>query len=847
MKKNTFIVSALVMAFGAFALVGCEDSSGGASGAVGGEPSVKLWSATNLDKIMRDDVIENTTPAALNFELCQNEVEGAQFLITPQDGYKVGSFEVEISDLKSPNGDVIKKDALKIYLEKYINVTNKMGPNPLLHAGYIPDALLPFDVAVEYGENRVEGVNQSIYVTLETQTETPAGTYTGECTVDVDGTEFVIPVRATVWDFAISEEVHIQSLFQIWQDELMNGELDSSDEMYRVYYDKLAEYRISATNLLADTQEEFIEEAKKATENPKISAFALPYTSVYVSGVGMDINYGEVKSYLKNMILESTEEVFLLDKLVYYFGALIDEPQYTQSYDIAKRIFVGVNALEEELLSELEEEGYFSDKTEEYRKRVEDTLLNIPNLLTTYYTPEYFEDDELTYCPLFNELDGEENMAQYQKLKEANGSLWWYGCMGPCHPYPSYHQDDNLLGARILGIMQYDYDIDGNLYWAVNCYSKQTAGTGDLLRPADPYVDAPRWFPDWPTNGEGYLFYPGLDYGMDEPVVSLRLEAIRDGNEDYEYLYKLNQLTQGLSEYYDMEITTDGMVSNLYDRIYHGVQYVPDNENFLQVRRELAAIIERCGMDNKLVINGIRYSGDSATIEFLAADGYTAIVNGQNIEGKEQGKGRKYSYTIRMNEASNYFDISLQGNGETYETSVLAGGKTAVYSSVDTEAETEKLIPNDSAVQISFNEDSNFSVSGGSAKMYIESKFDPENPLATLTYNPQVSLDISAAQIDPMNLNSFIFEIYNDSDIDVDMRVKLKAPGSEYQLATYSLKKGQWTSIRLEGIYLTNWASLSKTQYIVLEFNNTVSNANKEGMPPQTLYLDDIIYSERTA
>ena len=35
---------------------------------------------------------------------------------------------------------------------------------------------------------------------------------------------------------------------------------------------------------------------------------------------------------------------------------------------------------------------------------------------------------------------------------------------------------------------------------------------------------------------EGALFYPGLDAGIEGPVASMRLKALRDGMEDYEYL-----------------------------------------------------------------------------------------------------------------------------------------------------------------------------------------------------------------------------------------------------------------------------------------------------------------------
>jgi hypothetical protein len=39
-----------------------------------------------------------------------------------------------------------------------------------------------------------------------------------------------------------------------------------------------------------------------------------------------------------------------------------------------------------------------------------------------------------------------------------------------------------------------------------------------------------------PYNGEGCLVYPGAAVGVDGPVAGLRLKAIRDSIEDYEYL-----------------------------------------------------------------------------------------------------------------------------------------------------------------------------------------------------------------------------------------------------------------------------------------------------------------------
>ena len=852
MKK---ILSNLLVLLMVISVVGCNNNE------ISNEPSLELWSATALEKIMRDDEYANKKPASLSYEMAKNEVEGAQFIITPRDGYEVKSFTVSISELKNKNGKTIPKDDVKIYLQKYINVTNEFNLDPSLHTGYIPDALLPFDKAIEYGENKVEGVNQGIYVTVETQPDTEAGNYTGTATLCVDGKNYSIPVDVTVWDFAISEEVHIGSIFSIWQQELIYGELNSSNEMYALYYDFLAEHRLSAGSLLSSfwynyTVDEYVAEVKRVSEDPRIATYCLPYRDAY----GQDTDYEYIKSILKSLILESKEDAELIDKATYFFGAIIDEPEYyTGRYALAHRIMLGIDNMEEEIIAELEEEGYFDKFNVEVQEEIKEKIRKIPNILTASYTQTYKQTEtefgfgECTYCPLFeqfdgyNEITGEENVELYQRLKDVSGSLWWYGCNWPIYPYPSYHLDASLLNSRIIGTMQYDYKIDGNLYWCVNFASQQNEiNNGDIVRASNPYEDAARNTPTSPSNGEGYLLYPGLDYGIKGPIGSLRLEAIRDGNEDYEYYYLLNQLTEELSKYYDTEITTEDMVSNLYDRLYKGVKVVPDIENFYKVKRELAAIIERCTEDNKLVVNGIKYAGENATIEFLAASDYNVKVNGQTLNGTKQGQGKQYTYTLTMDKDSNVFEIELEKDGKITSVEVLAGGKTKMLSSFDSEEELSVLGTNDEKVQVSFNDNEDFAISEGSAKVIIDSKFNPDDPFATLLYHPQLTIDVEENELNFLKMDSLVFNVYNANDFDVVMRIKLKVSDAiDYTVQEIVLKEKQWTNIKIDNIYLTNWSSLAYTKQIVFEFNDSIDNKNEAAMPQQVLYFEDLMYTEK--
>lgn len=815
------------------------------------DENVTIWSALSTTKVLRDLEYDMSDEAVLRYEMCKNEVEGAQFIITPASGYEVGSFTVEISELNGPNGAKIEKDDISVYLQKYINVYINATGNPNKRTGYHPDALLPFDKAVEYGENKVEGKNQAVYVTVETQETTPAGEYTGSASVTIDGEAYAVPVQVTVWDFAISEETHVKSLFAIWDDQLMYTELDSSKEMRQAYIDALAEYRLSPDQLAYESIEEYVEKAKAATKNPAITCYMLPYRSTINTdpelSLGGTLDFAYHKQYLKALALASTEECCLIDKLVYYPGALYDEPQFDASGNMNKQIIYVANKLdelEEELFAELEREGYFDGKSTEYKEHFRETLTNIPNLVTGPYNEDY--PDGVTYCPLFDQFDTQENRAEFTDAKERNGEVWWYGCTGPNYPYVTYHVDDSLVGARILNWMMYDYGIDGNLYWAVNYNLKAGTEAGDIGRPVDAYEEVRRSSVEGAINGDGYLFYPGVDYGIYGPVGSIRLEMIRDGIEEYEYLYKLDELAAELSGYYKTDISANEMVSNLYKRLYTGAKYVPDEENYFAVRRELASMIERVNGPDRFVAGEITYNGATASMDFYVADGYEVQVNGETLAGSVQGNGKKFTATAALDQSSNYFNIRLTKDGNVTAYDIFISGKVTEVQDFDEVASVGAVHANDETISVSHNTDAAYAVAGGSAKVHIVSKFDPDDPFETLTYFPEITFDANELGFKISELDQFTIMVYNASEEDINVKVYLGAPDRDYSFSTVTLRKGQWNTVTLSGIYLTNWSQLSAADRIIFRFSNTVNDENKVAMPDQILYLDNMIVAAKS-
>ena len=132
------------------------------------------------------------------------------------------------------------------------------------------------------------------------------------------------------------------------------------------------------------------------------------------------------------------------------------------------------------------------------------------------------------WCPLFS-LFRPESAAKRQAAGE---TIWTYTALCQRDPTPWWHIDFPLLNYRVPMWIGWRYRIRGLLYWGGMCHWRGVE---------DPWTDpktldrrAGRKDPLY--NGEGTIVYPGRAVGYDGIAPSLRLKALRDGIEDYEYL-----------------------------------------------------------------------------------------------------------------------------------------------------------------------------------------------------------------------------------------------------------------------------------------------------------------------
>jgi len=123
--------------------------------------------------------------------------------------------------------------------------------------------------------------------------------------------------------------------------------------------------------------------------------------------------------------------------------------------------------------------------------------------------------------------DFERNLADYERIRTGGDRLWFYTCWNPGGYYLNRFMDLPLLKTRLLHWGNFLYGLEGYLHWGFNYY----------LREQDPFESnnpmlAPGVHGKRVPAGDTHIVYPGDD----GPWLSMRLEAMRAGAEDFELL-----------------------------------------------------------------------------------------------------------------------------------------------------------------------------------------------------------------------------------------------------------------------------------------------------------------------
>lgn len=548
----------------------------------------EVWGVAATEKIIQDyedteyyeDIKE---PIALTIDSAKNDHENDQIIISANEAVK--EYKVEVSDLTQVGGkNVFKKENISVYNTGYCDIRKPSCDVGV--TGWYPDMIVPFDKAVEAGENKVEaGKNQSIFFSFYTPAEQATGEYEGTLTLTVDGDKIDVPVSLRVRNTAIGSVVHSKSRFSnTWH--FFLGEYDGTQHMLDQYTEMMLDYYVQPGYFMRDvsyTQENAEYYAQKAYEfgsRDSCSTICIPKQN---SGTTM------FATYIKEIAKISIEKNYNLIEKCYALGP--DEPavhnnlagmkQFAETF--ASGIEIAISDMTKEKEAYLQEHP--SADPDFYDEVVED-IGGIRHVTTVAYREDYEEYVDI-WCPLFHNFEPGYELGQYDNETE----LWFYGAISPRSPYPSYHITNTQINTRMLGWLQSIYNVEGNLYWSVNNYSSN--GNRPFL---DEYYESdPYHYVSF--DGEGFLFYPGAKYGIDGPIPTVRLEAIRDGYEEYELMYDLKEQYAKASESIGVEFTANDVIKDIAGSLYTGMKVTATEKTFTEARSQLLGLSEfsRCG------------------------------------------------------------------------------------------------------------------------------------------------------------------------------------------------------------------------------------------------------------
>lgn len=508
------------------------------------------------------------TPAgrfdALTFESARGEVESAQMILTPS--FDVTSFELTMNGLSNEKGNIIPGWAFEVYTQHYVTVSGS-GNAPNYSSTYnmynpttgksgwdgtYPDALIPQAEAIAAGENTIAaGKNQGIWVNLNVQDAAP-GTYTGYATLRVNGSAMQIPVSVHIYDVKLPEQVHAKSAVGIWWDMVEAGEGTSmTRELGDAYFEYLVSKRIMPLDAWNITRwdDAFVDYAADyLAVSPEISAYTLHFERAADGSLDTAAMRTTLTALInKNIALANAGSNVDLFKKAYL--VIYDEPRDDQEYALANTITAQLDALKAELAPMLDvypsiKESFMDLKQLITAPNPNDKTYSKVGSFFNYFINDNYGNTALTgdsyiYAPQYQWLNTESQRALYANEEE----LWWYGCCHPVAPYPTYHINAPLVSARVEGWMRYAYGIDGFVYSSVDLWGNYTDNGVDLF-------DYWNGYSGNGTPGDQILVLPGSDYGVFGPIGTIRIENIREGNEDYEYLWMLeNQFGGSISTY----------------------------------------------------------------------------------------------------------------------------------------------------------------------------------------------------------------------------------------------------------------------------------------------------------
>ncbi len=513
--------------------------------------SVHVWAVPSIHKVRPNDPVQavnlvwSEKTKTISVEGAGNEHVPFQVIISApppaaRRGRAASGFFVEVSDLTSP-ASRISRDSIKLYIEHEILCYGKSGP--MGETGFWPDALAPltnpFSMTSEF---RTTVRNRAVWVDVIVPERVPAGSYSGTITVSEAGkTVDQLRLVLTVYGFALPEETHLITYMNIsgsWLQSMYEPRLSAPElkKLLQKYYEF-----IYANRMEPWFNEPLQPEISEAQDGRVTVSFDEALYSHYMN---------DLKT--KRVLLEAEPNKLRPNDRYPLFSDGFD--QRIRAYLSQVAGFFERHGWTKRLVfnSPIDEPNSAQDfaDTRKWAALVHESAPGIPFLVTKSPVSTHPEWGTLAgYANNFsihgNDLNSPEVKRAIHEEQAKGGEITWYISCDQGYPQPNYFIDAPAMDPVMVPWITWRYGMNGILYWALN-YWPQTKDP--WLNPVT-YLSGFLCSGGYVLNGEGSLLYPGDraprytgQKAVDGPVSSIRFELLREGIEDYEYLWLLKSL-----------------------------------------------------------------------------------------------------------------------------------------------------------------------------------------------------------------------------------------------------------------------------------------------------------------
>lgn len=544
----------------AAAVVGCWLLLGGGADAQSGTRGRDQpwpgagWTETECVRVRRSALPETRR----RVELHAARGEGESFQILLRAGIGVAGIDMVAGDLRGPGGAVIEGSDAVLYRQHQFEITEASWGVTDFTPGWYPDALIPFRhpitgatlgagaelVAVPFDLPAHQ--THGFLVDVRVPDAAPAGVYRGMYRITARGVNVArIPVELTVFDFAIPEVPTLKTSFWAPEHQMrhlawLKGE-QHPEGWWQSFANQgnelVARHRINGTlkaytiwfdtSYLAPDGSFTLPVGYRTAVQTYLNAQPVNAVELPFKGCPTlkEVAFGSA-GYDENAFLPADFPPAARDRLVNYVASWDAEvDRWTGTDDVLFYVYLcdepnsaAAYAFVQALGGAIRGAG----------------LEHVEVLVVEQTTPDSAAWGDLygavdTWVPYFTSFNATNAAAR----RAAGESIWTYTALTTWGGGMSWQTDLPLVNHRIPTWVAWRHEMEGLLYWSMAYWWQP--GFPDLWEEPRTYTNV--WMgTEYHYHGDGVLVYPAEKGGYEGIAPSLRLKAIRDGLEDYEYL-----------------------------------------------------------------------------------------------------------------------------------------------------------------------------------------------------------------------------------------------------------------------------------------------------------------------